>query len=63
MDQKYLRDFPGGPLVKNPPCNARDTGSIPSWGTKIPHVVEKLSPCTATRESLALQGKIPPNAV
>ena len=24
--------FPGGPVVKNPPCNARDTGSIPGLG-------------------------------
>ena len=23
------RDFPGGTVVKNPPANARDTGSIP----------------------------------
>ena len=23
-------DFPGGPVVKNPPCNAGDTGSIPA---------------------------------
>ena len=23
-------DFPGGPVVKNQPCNARDTGPIPS---------------------------------
>ena len=22
-------DFPGGPVVKNPPANARDMGSIP----------------------------------
>ena len=27
--------FPGGPVVKNPPCNARNTGSIPGPG-KIP---------------------------
>ena len=26
------RDFPGGPVVKNPPCNAGDKGSIPGWG-------------------------------
>ena len=26
------RDFPGGPGVKNLPCNAGDVGSIPSWG-------------------------------
>ena len=24
--------FPGGPVVKSPPCNAGDTGSIPSLG-------------------------------
>ena len=28
----YLLGFPGGPVVKNPPCNARDTGSIPGLG-------------------------------
>ena len=26
------RDFPGGPVVKNPPANAGDTGSIPGPG-------------------------------
>ena len=29
------RDFPGGPVVKNLPCNAGDAGLIPGWGTKI----------------------------
>jgi len=24
--------FPGGSVVKNPPANAEDTGSIPGWG-------------------------------
>ncbi|XP_055441259.1 uncharacterized protein LOC129655187 isoform X1 [Bubalus kerabau] len=37
------RDFPGGPVVKNPPCNAGDQGSIPGRGTKIPHAEEQLS--------------------
>ena len=36
---KYYRDFLEGPVVKNLPCNAGDTGSIPSGGTKIPHVL------------------------
>ena len=27
-----LRDFHGGRLVKNPPFNAGDTGSVPGWG-------------------------------
>ena len=26
--------FPGGPLVKNPPSNARNAGLIPGQGTK-----------------------------
>ena len=30
-------DFPGGPVVKNLPYNAGDTGSIPGQGTKFPH--------------------------
>ena len=45
------RDYPGGPVVKNPPCNAGDLGSIRGWGTKIPHATEQLSLHVATRES------------
>ena len=26
-----LRDFPSGPVVKNPPCNAGDMGSSVVW--------------------------------
>ena len=37
-------DFPGGPVVKNPPSNAGDAGSIPGRGTKIPHATGQLSP-------------------
>ena len=29
--KKWLRDFPGGPVVKIPPCNAGDAGLIPGW--------------------------------
>jgi len=46
-----LQDFPGGPVVKNPPTNAGDTGSIPGQGTKIPHAVEQLILCTTTTEA------------
>ena len=42
--------FPGGPVVKNSLGNAGDLGSIPGWGTKIPHALEQLSPCTTTTE-------------
>ena len=31
------RDFPGGPVVKNPPCIAGNVGLIPGQGIKIPH--------------------------
>ena len=37
------RDFPGGPVVKSPPCNAGDTGSILGQGTKILHTSEQLN--------------------
>ena len=44
------RDFPGGPVVKNPPSNAGDVGSIPGRGTKIPHALGQLSPHATTTE-------------
>ena len=30
--KKTIVDFPGGPVIKNPPANSRDTGSIPGMG-------------------------------
>ena len=30
--KKEYRDFPGGTVVKNPPANAGDMGSIPGPG-------------------------------
>ena len=53
--------FPGGPMVKNLPCNVEDTSSIPGQGTKIPRTAEYLSSHTVTRESLLLnkQKEIP----
>ena len=49
-----LRDFPGCPVVKNPPSNAGDMGSIPGGGTKIPHATGQLSPRTTTTELACL---------
>ena len=43
-------DFLGGPVVKNPPYNAGDAGSIPGQGTKIPHAMGQLSPHVTTTE-------------
>ena len=51
LEGKLMGDFPGGPVVKNPPSNARDMGLIPGQGTKIPYASEQLSPHTTTRES------------
>ena len=33
------QDFPGGPVVKNSPSNAEDSGSIPGQDIKIPRAV------------------------
>ena len=41
-------DFPGGPGVKNPPCNAGDMSLIPGQGTKMPRVTRQLTPCATT---------------
>ena len=30
--RRKMAGFPGGPVVKNLPCNAGDTGSIPGLG-------------------------------
>ena len=44
IEKTHTRDFPGGPVVKNPPSNAGDVDSIPGRGTKIPHAAGQLSP-------------------
>ena len=45
-------DFSGGLVVKNPPSNAGDMGSIPGWRTKIPHAERQLRPCVYEDTSL-----------
>ena len=50
-------DFPGGPVVKNPPSNAGDVGSIPGQGIKIPHAVGQLSLRATTAELARLSEK------
>ena len=36
-------DFPGSPVVKNPPANSGNMGLIPGLGTKIQHAMRQLS--------------------
>ena len=51
---KFLgEDFPGGPVVKNPPDNAGFMGLIS--GLKYPHVPGQVSLCTMTTEARALE--------
>ena len=45
---KTSRDFPGGPVVKNPPSNPGNMGSIPGQGTKTLHAMGQLSWCVTT---------------
>ena len=37
-------------MVKKPPSNAGDVGSLPGQGTKIPYAAGQLSPCATTTE-------------
>ena len=46
------RDFPGGPMVKNPPCNGGNTGLIPGWRTKILHAHRVTKPRTSVAEPM-----------
>ena len=45
-----MGDFPGGPVVKNPPSIAGDVHSIPGQGAKIPQATGQLSPRATTTE-------------
>ena len=53
-----LRDFPGGPVVKNLPSNVGDVGLIPGQGTKIPHAAGQLSLRTTTTELTCLNERV-----
>jgi len=41
--------FPGGSVVRSPPCNAEDAGSIPGQKTRVSHAVGL---CTTTIEPM-----------
>ena len=65
LQDEQGQDFPSGPVVKNPPSNAGDSGSMTGQGTKIPHAKGqglsllalepvfrgKRSPCSEAREA------------
>ena len=56
---KTKRDFPGGPVIKNPPFSDRDVVLISGWGTKIPRAVGQLSPHVTTTELARLNKRAP----
>ena len=49
-NKRVLGNFPGGPVVKNPSCNARDMDLTPGQGNKIPHAWDQLSPVTQMKD-------------
>ena len=46
-------------MVKNPPSDAGDLGSIPGRGTKITHATGHLSLCTSVAESVSSGPHVP----
>ena len=56
-----LAGFPGGSMVRNPPANAGDMGSIPGSGRSYmlqssqAHVPQLLSPCSSAQEPTATE--------
>ena len=46
------KDFPSAPVVKNPPANAGDTGSIPGPGNSL--MLQSDMPCATTTEAHTL---------
>ena len=48
--KSFIRDFPGGPVVKNLPSSAGDAGSIPGGGTGTPLGTGHLRLRATTRE-------------
>lgn len=48
-----MREFPAGPVIKNPPSSAGDMGLIAGQRTKIARSVGQQSPGTTTGEATA----------
>ena len=58
VKEQVSGDFPG-PVVKNLPCSARDGGSIPARGTKIPTCLGAAKPLRHSSSVFAAQWKLP----
>ena len=54
--RQLIQNFPGGPVVTNPPCRAENSGSIPGGGAEILQAAEQRCPCAATLSLPASSG-------
>ena len=45
-------------MVRNPPCNAGDMGSIPGQRTEVLHAMGQLSPWVTTREPVGHKWRV-----
>ena len=52
FENSKIRDLPGGPVIKNPPSDAVDSGSPLGGRSKIPHAAQQQSRRITTRESV-----------
>ena len=58
VEEEVVWDFPGCPVVKNPPSSAGDPDSIPGQGTKIPHAAGQRSLRTTANELVRLNERV-----
>ena len=54
----HFEDFPGGPVLKNPPANVGDAGSIPGLGRF--HILWSTTTEAHGPRARALQQEMPP---
>ena len=54
-----IRDFPGGPVVKNLPSNAGDMGSIPGWKIMSPRDAGQLRWCATNTDPVLSGARLP----
>ena len=52
LERNEIRGLPGGPVVKNLPAKAGDSGLTPDQGTKIPHAAGQPSLLTIPGEPM-----------
>ena len=59
LKKQLWKDFPGGAVVKNLPCNTGDMSLIPGSGTGISHALQQQGPCTVPAEPVCSGARKP----